>query len=287
MKSVFVPILSSKNCDARDKHIKFYEEEHKYIIDLEPDVKYTSVTTWIHEHFEKFDADKIITKMMNSSSWKEGHRYWGKTADEIKAQWNSNKDAVSCAGTDLHFEVECFYNNNQLDFPYTNKELYENYMTNYGSNLNEKPIEWQYFINFVKENPDLKPFRTEWTVFDEDIKISGSIDMVYENPDGTLSIYDWKRCKNITRINTFNKFAKTSAICHLPDSNFWHYALQLNMYKYILEAKYERLVKDLYLVRLHPDAEEKNYELIKIPWLLVEISDLLWERKYNIELVNT
>lgn len=287
MKSVLVPILSSKNCDVRDKHIKFYEEDHKYIIDIEPDVKYTSVTTWIHEHFEKFDADKIITKMMNSSSWKEGHRYWGKTADEIKTQWNSNKDVVSGAGTDLHFEVECFYNNNQLDFPYTNKELYENYMTNYGSYLNEKPIEWQYFINFVKENPDLKPFRTEWTVFDEDIKISGSIDMVYENSDGSLSIYDWKRSKNITRINTFNKFAKTSSICHLPDSNFWHYALQLNMYKYILEAKYNKSVKELYLVRLHPDAEEKNYELIKIPWLLVEISDLLWERKYNIELVNT
>jgi ATP-dependent exoDNAse (exonuclease V) beta subunit len=287
MKPTLYPILSSHNCDDRDKHIKFYEEDHKYIIDLEPDVKYTSVTTWVHEHFEKFDADKIITKMMNSSAWKEGHKYWGLTPDQIKSQWNSNKDSVSGAGTDLHFEIECFNNNDKIDLPYTNKELYEHYMVYHGPTLNEKPIEWQYFINFVKDHPDLKPFRTEWTVFDEDIKISGSIDMVYENSDGTLSIYDWKRCKNITRINTFNKFAKTSAICHLPDSNFWHYALQLNMYKYILEAKYKKIVTDLYLVRLHPDAEEKNYELIKLPWLLVEISDLIWERKYNIELVNT
>jgi hypothetical protein len=30
---------------------------------------------------------------------------------------------------------------------------------------------------------------------------------------------------------------------------------------------------------LHPDAEEKNYELIKLPDLSVEIKDLFEERK--------
>jgi ATP-dependent exoDNAse (exonuclease V) beta subunit len=271
-------ILSIRNEHPRDKHIKFYEEEHKYIIDLEPDVKYTSVTTWIHEHFEKFEADKIIKKMMSGSSWKEGHRYWGKTPDEIKSMWNSNRDSVADAGTNLHFEIECFNNNKEITFDYTNKELYEIYIECEGKNISKKPLEWQYYINFIREHPDLKPYRTEWTVFNEDIKISGSIDMVYENPDGTLSIYDWKRSKNITRINTFNKFALPASICHLPDSNFWHYALQLNTYKYILESKYNKQVKELYLVRLHPDAEEKNYELIKLPDLSIEIRELLQER---------
>lgn len=278
MKPILHNVLSSKNEHHRDKHIKFFEEDHKYIIDLEPDVKYTSVTTWIHEHFEKFEADKIIAKMMSGNGWKEGHKYWGKTPDEIKNLWNSNKDFVAGAGTDLHFEIECFYNDKRFQFDYTNKELLEIYFSDKGKNLQEKPLEWQYFINFVKEQPHLKPYRTEWTVFNEDIKISGSIDMVYENPDGTLSIYDWKRSKNITRINTFNKFAIPPSICHLPDSNFWHYALQLNTYKYILESKYNKKVTDLYLVRLHPDAEEKNYELIKLPDLSIEIKDLLQER---------
>ena len=133
-------------------------------------------------------------------------------------------------------------------------------------------------MNFIKDHPHLKPYRTEWVVFNEDIKISGSIDMVYENPDGTLSIYDWKRSKNITRINTYNKFALPPCICHLPDSNFWHYALQLNMYKYILETKYNKIIKELYLVRLHPEEEEKNYELVQLPILKTEINDLIQER---------
>ena len=281
MKPVLNDVLCIRNAHPRDKHIQFFEEDHKYIIDLEPDVKYTSVTTWIHEHFEKFDADKIISKMMSGIGWKEGHKYWGMTSEQIKSQWNNNKDAVSGAGTDLHFEIECFNNDKQISFNYTNKDLVEIYMSKNGSNLTKKPVEWQYFINFVKDHSHLKPFRTEWTVFNEDIKISGSIDMVYENPDGTLSIYDWKRCKNITRINTFNKFALPPCICHLPDSNFWHYTLQLNTYKYILETKYQKIIKDLYLVRLHPEAQEKNYELIQLPILTTEIMDLLEERKIN------
>ena len=192
--------------------------------------------------------------------------------------WSANASAVSGAGTDLHFEIECFNNEPQLEPEYTNKELYELYMINNRETHESRPLEWQYFINFVKDFPNLKPFRTEWVIYNEDVKISGSIDMIYENQDGTLSIYDWKRAKNITRVNNFNKFALPPQICHLPDSNFWHYALQLNTYKTIIEAKYGRTVRDLFLVRLHPDAEEQNYELIPLPDLSSDVRALFLER---------
>ena len=216
---------------------------------------------------------------MKGKNWKDGHKYWGLTADEIKAKWSENGNSVAGAGTELHYEIECFNNDKRFQFSYSNKELYEIYMMDFKDKIDVMPIEWGYFLNFVRDNPSLIPYRTEWTIYDEDIKIAGSIDMVYENPDGTLSIYDWKRAKNITRINNFNKFAISRDICHLPDSNFWHYALQLNTYKVILEQKYGKKVKDLYLVRLHPDAEEKNYELIKLPDLSKDVIDLLKERK--------
>jgi ATP-dependent exoDNAse (exonuclease V) beta subunit len=286
MKSSLYNVLCLRNRHSRDSNIKFFEEGHRYCILTDPDVKYTSVTTWNHSHFQEFDADVVIENMMKGKAWKEGHKYWGLTPEQIKAQWNSNKDSVSGAGTDLHYEIECFHNNDTLNFEYTNKDLYQLYSTSV-LNAPDKPIEWQYFINFIKDHPDLKPYRTEWTVYNEDIKIAGSIDMVYENLDGTLSIYDWKRAKNITRINNFNRFAIRPVICHLPDSNFWHYALQLNTYKYILESKYGKKIKDLYLVRLHPDAEEKNYELIQLPNLSTEINDLIQERIKNLSAENT
>lgn len=155
-------------------------------------------------------------------------------------------------------------NNNQIISNYTHKELYKKYIL---ENTEEKDLnhslEWQYFIEFVKDYPDLKPYRTEWIIYHEDLKLAGSIDMVYENPDGTLSIYDWKRSKEITKVNNWNKFATTPSICQIPDSNFWHYAIQLNTYKALLESKYDKKVTELYLVRLHPDCETKSYELLK------------------------
>ena len=218
--------------------------------------------------------------MMNGRGWKPGHKYWGQTPEQIKALWDTNKNAVSGAGTDLHYEIECFNNNDDLAPGYTNKELYEKYMHDYGDILASKPIEWQYFINFIKDTPDLKPYRTEWIIYNDSVKISGSIDMVYENQDGTISIYDWKRCKNITSANNFNKFAIHPLICHLPDTNFWHYSLQLNTYKVILEEKYGKKVRDLFLVRLHPDAEGKNYDLIKLPDLSFDVKDLFLELRH-------
>ena len=116
-------------------------------------------------------------------------------------------------------------------------------------------------------------------IYDEEIKLAGSIDMVYENQDGSLSIYDWKRSANITKINTWDKYAIPYCISQFPDSNFWHYALQLNTYKAIIERKYGKQVTKLCLVRLHPDNEEKTYELLEVPLLEKEMKDLFEERK--------
>jgi hypothetical protein len=111
-------------------------------------------------------------------------------------------------------------------------------------------------------------------IYDEELKLAGSIDMVYENPDGTLSIYDWKRAKEIIQTNNFGKTATTKCVKHLPDTNYWHYSLQLNTYKAILEKQYGKKVTDLYLVRLHPNNTQQTYELIKCADLSKEISEL-------------
>ena len=115
-------------------------------------------------------------------------------------------------------------------------------------------------------------------IYDEELKLAGSIDMVYENPDGTLMIYDWKRSKEISKTNGWNKSAITECIEHLPDTNFWHYSLQLNTYKTILERKYGKIVTNLYLVRLHPNNPKKTFELLKVPILQNEMNDLIEHR---------
>jgi hypothetical protein len=273
------PILSTHHSDPRDSNIVFFEEGHKYTILSDPDSKYTSVTTWNHHHFPKFDADQVIQNMMKGKNWGPSNKYWGKTPEQIKAQWSANGQEVSGAGTNMHYQIECFMNNPDLTKGYTHKDLLEHYYLNIKDRVETDTPEWTYFLEFVKATPELKPYRTEWLIYDEEIKLAGSIDMVYENPDGTLMIYDWKRSKDITKTNGWNKSAITECIQHLPDTNFWHYSLQLNTYKTILETKYGKKVTQLYLVKLHPLNPKKSYELLKVPFLDEEMKDLTEYRK--------
>jgi hypothetical protein len=65
----------------------------------------------------------------------------------------------------------------------------------------------------------------------------------------------------------------------LPNTNYWHYSLQLNIYKAIIERKYNKKVRDLYLVRLHPNNTRKTFDLIKCADLSEEVSALFEYRK--------
>jgi len=219
---------------------------------------------------------------MSGKKWNPENKYWGMTAQEIKDMWKKNGDDVSGAGTDMHFNIECFMNNSHCLDAYTHKHLIDYYYDNNSKNDTLTP-EWNYFIKFAKAFPDLKPYRTEWMIYHEDLKLAGSIDMVYENPDGTLMIYDWKRSKEISKSNNFREYAITECINNLPNTNFWHYSLQLNTYKAIIEAKYQKKVTALYLVRLHPNNTSESFELIKVPNLQEEIAELFEIRRLELE----
>ena len=269
--------INEKNKHERDALIEFDPVPHKYTCAGEAD--YMSVTTWLHSHFKQFDSDAIIKKMMsNSVKWKKSP-YYGQTAEQIKAQWDKGRDEAAAAGTAMHADIERWALHPEED----NSAL--------------SP----HFLAFLKDHPDLKPYRAEWMIFHEEIRLAGSIDMVgggapascasqspplqaspSPNSKGAdvqegvvggasaplnadalegvvggasapLILFDWKRCKEIKKTNSFGEFALTECIDHLPDTNYWHYALQLNTYKAILEAKYDKKVEKMYLVCLHPN----------------------------------
>ena len=99
--------------------------------------------------------------------------------------------------------------------------------------------------------------------------------MIFENPDGRLQIYDWKRVKSIEYEAFGDKTSIVPCLDHMPHTNFWHYALQLNLYKMILEEQYGKKVTDLYLVVMHPDNVSGTFDRIQVPILQNDIQNLL------------
>lgn len=230
---------------------------------------YKGVTSYVGSLFQEFDADKVIDKMMASPKWSESP-YYGMTKEEIKKQWEDKGKKAAEDGTAMHYSIECYYNKEDLSEDENQKYLLEN-------------EEYQQFMKFEQDfgvsTSGMKPYRTEWLVYHEDLKIKGIIDMVYENDDGTLSIYDWKRVKNLQKFNKWQ--SAKEPVNHVPDSNYWHYCLQLNVYKKILEDKYGKKVKEMYLVCMYPG--KKTYDRVKVVNMHSEIDLLFEERKKYLE----
>ena len=76
--------------------------------------------------------------------------------------------------------------------------------------------QFQYFKNFHNKYKRLKPYRTEWRIYDEHLSLAGTVDMVYEKENGELFIFDWKRSKKIINsdgsIEKNNPFEKLSSL---------------------------------------------------------------------------
>jgi hypothetical protein len=219
----------------RDNDIHFDEPTHVYTIQGESK-GWISCTGFLHAFFPHFDADDVIQKMMRSKRWPES-KWYGMTPAAIKAAWNANGREASEAGTAMHLGIEMVMNGAE------DQVAPEVKLT----------TEWKYFQAYwAKDSQIWEPWRTEWEVWAKEIKLAGSIDMIYRNKkDGTFAIYDWKRAKEMRMENSFG--TGFGPVKHLPDANYWHYTLQLNVYRWILEKHYGLKVSEMALVVLHPN----------------------------------
>lgn len=94
--------LHTENAHPRDERIQFDEPTHTYTIDGVVD--HTSVTTFMHQFFPKFEPDKAIKSIHRSPKWRNDptYRYYQKSEDEIKDMWAQATEA----GTRLHETIE-------------------------------------------------------------------------------------------------------------------------------------------------------------------------------------
>lgn len=230
-------LLTTTNFHPRDAAITFKEEGHEYTISGK-DRKPTSVTTLIHKFFPEFDADAVITKMMRSRNWPQS-KYYGRTRESIKEQWERTREEAAQLGTKMHRSIELFLNMELVDDA-TTKQF---------------TMFMQFWTDFRKQYPMIYVYRTEWLVYDETTPnpLAGSIDCVVSDGAGNLIILDWKCSKEIKMSNSYQK--GNHPFNEYEDCNFNHYCLQLNFYRHILETKYDKNVIFMMLVILHPNQE--------------------------------
>jgi len=245
--------LAIRNRHERDNLIVFDEPTHVYTV-KGSSKGICSITTFLHQFFPHFDADDVIRKMMKGRNWPSS-RWYGMTPGAIKEAWNANARESSEAGTAMHLAIEKYMNGTE-----PTDEVRDT-------------TEWKYFWRYWTKDCEIwEPWRTEWEVWDEDLKLAGSIDMVYRNKkDGSFAIYDWKRTKEIKMENSYQSGYGPAA--DLPDANYWHYTLQLNLYRWLLEKHYGIKISEMALIVLHPN--NSSYRRYKLNRLEEEIEGII------------
>lgn len=235
-------LLASRNIDYRDKRIKFDPVEHRYFIDGNPDT--ISVTQLIDKFFPEFDA-----------------LYWapikaaklGISTEEILAEWESKRIDSANKGTALHEAIENYYNN---------------------KSHNSSTTEFGHFLSFRERYKGMTPYRSEWRIFDEDLMVAGTIDMVYKKEDGSLYMFDWKRSEKVVNNDGTIKDDKFQfafgELNHLGDNSYNRYCLQQNIYKAILEKRYSHRISSMNLLVMHESYDQFYH--IKIPNMDKEIN---------------
>ena len=111
--------------------------------------------------------------------------------------------------------------------------------------------------------------------------MAGTVDMVYEKENGELFIFDWKRTSKLVDQNNqpilkdFN--FGYDGLSHLADNSFNRYALQQNVYKYIIEKHYQKKISSMNLLVLHPNYDD--YVHLKLPEMKKEAAFLIDQAK--------
>lgn len=272
-------------------NIAFVEETHKYFDVTNPDAVFTSVTTMIHSYTQPYDKDfwsayKALEKLLPKDVWNvekksllnskkfdkvllELHGInendFNREQQGILDEWD-NENRKSCdRGTKIHADLENSFYLKKNDISLSKFEIGGKFecRKDYSELDIENGVYPEYLISRVSE--------------DGKLRIAGQIDLLVKKGNKII-IADWKTNKKIETKSFYNNKTKTSVkmkfpLNNLDDVNYWHYALQLSTYAWMIQKlNPEFEIEDLVLVHFdHSD----NMTVYHLPYLKTEVIKML------------
>jgi hypothetical protein len=233
----------------QDEDIDFLPEGHVYL--YKGQYQLLPVSTLIAFFFEPFDAQRAAQQQQD--------RYGIPIAESL-AKWERIGRMASSVGTFVHEQAENYFQNGSF---------HTTCYFSYGGQTEAVSVEreHQQFLHFVNDY-HIRPYRQEWPVYDTALNIAGTIDLICKDEDGQFTIYDWKRSRKVCTPQgqpIVTPFGGKTALhgLNVPDTSFYHYCIQQNLYRMMLQRNYGIRVKAMNLVVLCPDYS--TYHVVPVP----------------------
>lgn len=226
--------------------INFEERTHTYTHERTKE-QYTSVTTLLHEYVPEFDSaywslykaikdilgnyNQFKTYKLSVGGWENVVSSWRrnplmKYQDEVESkqedyliEWQLISETACEVGTAEHKRRE-------LESQST--DYYEYNGTSYETPLLHSQTDILRFQDFANNR-----VYTELLVYNDRYKVAGQVDWVLKK-GRNIWIKDYKTSKEITK-EAFRDKKMLTPLNDLPDANFYHYAIQMSTYAWMLE----------------------------------------------------
>jgi hypothetical protein len=266
--------LEKAHPHGRDLCITFEPEKHKYTVtrDGVAEEAPVSVTSFAKRYFKSFDATAVIDK--NYDKWKSdtGSKYYslihatlstGASEDQAKFAianlWSSKAEKASHEGTSMHSDAEFLLNGLEVA---DSKEM---------QLLRKWRKEFQPHMKWVPE-------RTEWKLWWEDARcdgavlVAGTLDLLMRSETtDEYALVDFKRTNPAPKYTggppnllgphqgaKFHPGYADAPLGELENNDFGKYTMQLNILAIMLQEKYGIVVKNTFLLQMHPGLDEAH-----------------------------
>ena len=244
------------------KDFKFYADGHYY--ECKGKRVGISVTTFIHEYCNEFDAEGMAEKVANRD---------GKTVQQVLDEWAYKRDFSCEKGTTCHEWSQSLWSGAEY------KPLLFDESKEYMSALDKIKNQAVNFKNDYQEH--LEHLIDELPIGSEEFNIASCVDHLFYNKlTGGLVLVDYK---TNSLMGGYNKKAYKKAmkvpLSHINDDALHHYYIQLSIYKFLIEKYTGLKVDEMFIVYMSENIE--NYEIIEIPYLYEEVRKILELRRAN------
>tara|TARA_Y100001963_G_C6760600_1_gene439272 strand:+ start:341 stop:1069 length:729 start_codon:yes stop_codon:yes gene_type:complete len=230
-----------------DSKITLEAETHTYCHQNFPGFKFTSGTTLLKPYFEAFNGMEIATNLCNTN-----YKYMDMNPEDLVKAWNDLRDQ----GTKIHAEIEDYIKDGTA--PTENKA--------------KNGVKW--LDKYVKKM-DLA-ILPEVIIYNIKLGIAGTIDLLtYDEFSDSYEIIDWKSNKKIDTTSFNGKMGIHPITEDLEDCKLTRYALQLSLYRYILETCYNLTISGQMLVHL----TDKKCRKIRTPYYKEHVIQIINNKK--------
>lgn len=239
---------------------KFFDEDHHY--EYKGKRVGISVTKLIEEYTQEFDSQAVAERVAKKQ---------GKSVQEVLDEWEYKNKFACTKGSTCH------------EYAQTLWKYYEGIV--FCTDVFDGSKEYMDAVNKIFKQAEnfnldyrdrLEHLADEFVIGSEEYDVASAIDHLFINKlTGGLVLVDYKTNSDIHKNERYAKKMK-APLQHLKDTTLNHYAIQLSIYKYIVEKYTNLQIEEMFIVWFSENNE--NYKILDTPYLKDEVEKILeWE----------